>query len=66
MSGQNAPPIQAQKRDPAREAINNSREKGMHEVLARMLTTLHAEALANEQGWTSPFLHCLNLSGCSA
>jgi hypothetical protein len=48
------PPItanaQQSKRDPAREAITNSREKRMHEVVASMLTTLHSEALRKEQG----------------
>lgn len=41
---------QQQKRDPARDAINHSRDKRMHEVVASMLTTLHAEALSKEQG----------------
>lgn len=45
-----------QKRDPAREAIKNSRDKRMHEVLASMLTTLHTEAWSKEQGDSfSPF-----------
>ena len=41
---------QQQKRDPAREAIIASRDKRVHEVVASMLTTLHAEALSKEQG----------------
>jgi hypothetical protein len=47
---QQAQHAQQPKRDPAREAINNSREKRMHEVVASMLTTLHSEALYKEQG----------------
>lgn len=37
------------RQDPARDAINNSRDKKMHEVLASMLTTLHSEALGKEK-----------------
>jgi hypothetical protein len=39
----------ADKGDPARAAINNLRDKKMHEVLAEMLTALHSEALGHEQ-----------------
>lgn len=49
-NAQQAQLAQQPKRDPARDAINNSREKRMHEVVASMLTTLHAEALSKEQG----------------
>ena len=48
-AGENGAHYAPERRDPARDAIVNSRERKAHEVLARMLTTLHSEAVAHEQ-----------------